>query len=200
MRERTINPVLVNLQIPDYCSKQNDGGFYKKVTLLFNPGAIEVEHYRIARLVRIGNVRHKFRIDRIASVRPARIVEIYDIEPGLDLILVHILQQRIIGYGGQVIKLVIVDVNRKALGYKLAYVTVDYRIGLAATRCSDNHAGTENIDNIDKSVIPAFFIIESRREVYRIFILHQSGFLHETLIFHIEHIFHEVVPVKAAHP
>ena len=96
MRERTINPVLVNLQIPDYCSKQNDGGFYKKVTLLFNPGAIEVEHYRIARLVRIGNVRHKFRIDRIASVRPARIVEIYDIEPGLDLVLVHILQQRII--------------------------------------------------------------------------------------------------------
>ena len=54
--------------------------WYKKVTLLFNPGAIEVEHYRIARLVRIGNVRHKFRIDRIASVRPARIVEIYVLE------------------------------------------------------------------------------------------------------------------------
>ena len=133
-------------------------------------------------------------------MRPARIVKIDDIEPGLDLVLVHIFQQRIIGDGGQVIKLVIVDVNRKAFGYKLTYVTVDYRIGFAAARCPDNHAGTENIDNIDKSVIPAFFIIESRREVYRIFILHQSGFLHETLIFHIEHIFHEVVPVKAAHP
>ena len=133
-------------------------------------------------------------------MRPARIVEIDDIEPGLYLVLVHILQQRIIGDGGQVIKLVIIDVNRKAFGYKLAYVTVDYRIGFAAARCPDNHAGTENIDNIDKSVIPAFFIIESRREVYRIFILHQSGFLHETLIFHIEHIFHEVVPVNATHP
>ena len=133
-------------------------------------------------------------------MRPARIVKIDDIEPGLDLVFVHIFQQRIIGDGGQVIKLVIVDVNRKAFGYKLADVTVDYRIGFAAARCPDNHAGTENIDNIDKSVIPAFFIIESRREVYRIFILHQSGFLHETLIFHIEHIIHEVVPVKAAHP
>ena len=60
------------------------------------------------------------------------------IEPGLDLVLVHILQQRIIGDGGQVIKLVIVDVNRKAFGYKLAYVTVDYRIGFAAARCPDN--------------------------------------------------------------
>lgn len=89
-------------------------------------------------------------------MRPARIVEIDDIEPGLYLVLVHILQQRIIGDGGQVIKLVIIDVNRKAFGYKLAYVTVDYRIGFAAARCPDNHAGTENIDNIDKSVIPAF--------------------------------------------
>lgn len=92
-------------------------------------------------------------------MRPAQIVKIDDIEPGLDLVLVHIFQQRIIGDGGQVIKLVIVDVNRKAFGYKLAYVTVDYRIGFAAARCPDNHAGTENIDNIDKSVIPAFFII-----------------------------------------
>ena len=49
---------------------------------------------------------NEFRIDGIAPVRPAWIVEIYDIEPGLNLVLVHILQQRIIGDGGQVVKLV----------------------------------------------------------------------------------------------
>ena len=52
-------------------------------------------------------------------MRPARIVKIDDIEPGLDLVLVHIFQQRIIGDGGQVIKLVIVDVNRKAKANKV---------------------------------------------------------------------------------
>ena len=87
------------------------GDSTKKSPLLFNPGAIEVEHYRITRLIRIGDIRHEFRIDGIAAVRPARIVEIDDIEPGLDLVLVHIVQQSIVGDGGEVIKLVIVDVT-----------------------------------------------------------------------------------------
>ena len=81
----------------------------------------------------------------------------------------------------------------------VALARAEMKLGLPVTEAQVKQL-EENIDNIDKSVIPAFFIIESRREVYRIFILHQSGFLHETLIFHIEHIFHEVVPVKAAHP
>ena len=104
MGKGTVFAVLIYFQEVYDSGKQHNRRFNEEIALLFNPGAIEVEHYRIARLVRIGNVRHEFRIDGIAPVRPARIVEIYDIEPGLDLVLVHILQQRIIGDGGQVIK------------------------------------------------------------------------------------------------
>ena len=62
-----------------------------------------------------------------------RIVEIDDIEPGLDLVIVHIVQQRVVGDGSQVIKLVIVDVTSVAFGNHLAYVTVYHGIGLC--RC-----------------------------------------------------------------
>ena len=93
-----------------------------------------------------------------------------------------------------------VDVDREALGDKLADVAVDYRVGLAAARRPDNHAGSKNIDYVGKSIMPPPVIIKSCREIHRILVLDQTGFLHETLVLHVEDVLHEVVLMEPAHP
>ena len=45
-----------------------------------------------------------------------------------------------------------------------------------------------------------FFVVKSCGEVYRVFILHQSCFLHETLVFCVEYIVHQVIFEQSAHP
>ena len=131
---------------------------------------------------------------------PARIVEIDDIEPGLDLVLVHVVQQRVVSDGGKVVELVIVDVTTVSFGNHLAYVIVYHGIRLARSGRAKHDGGTKGIYYVDPSVMLFSLKAEAGRQVDGILVLQQPGFLLEGFIFDIEHIPHQVMPVKPAHP
>ena len=95
------------LEVPDYGRQQDDRRLHEEVALLFNPRAVEVEHYCVARLVSVGYVGHEVGIYGIAAVRAARVVEVDDVELRRGGVLVHVAQQRVVGYDGQVVELVV---------------------------------------------------------------------------------------------
>jgi len=75
--------------------------------LFLNPRAVEIEHNRVSTLVGIGDVRHKARIDGIAAMRPAQIVEVDDEELGLHLVGIEVRQEMVVGDLREVWELVI---------------------------------------------------------------------------------------------
>ena len=103
------------LEIPDNCSKQDYRRLYKEIALLLHPCLVQIEHDGIGALVSIRNVLHEIRMNGIATVAPARVVEVDYIEFRLDLIAVQMVEQVVIGDGGQVRKLEIVDIHRVPL-------------------------------------------------------------------------------------
>ena len=129
-----------------------------------------------------------------------RVIKVDDIKTRLYLVLVYVLQQLIVGNNGEVIKLVVVDVCGKAFGYGLLDVVIDYRIRLTATRCSQYDGCSERIHYIYPTVPFLALIDKLRRQIYRILIFHQSCLLHETLVGHIEDIFHKVMLEHTANP
>ena len=89
--------IFIQLQKPDYRSKQYYWGFHKKVSLFLHPAFIEVKHDCITGLVSIRNIRHKLWCQRVATVAFSRIVEIDYIKLGWYLIAVSVLNQVVIG-------------------------------------------------------------------------------------------------------
>ena len=92
MREGAIFPSVVDPQVPDNGCKQDDRTFNEKIALSSGPGFIEVQHDGIGRLVSVADVGHKIRVDGIAAVRAAWVVEIDDIEGRNLLISLLVLQ------------------------------------------------------------------------------------------------------------
>lgn len=104
---------------------------YEKIALFFDPGLVQIQHDGVARFVGIGYVRHEHRVDGIAAVRAVRVIEVYDIELRADLVLVLVVQQRVVGNGGEVIEFIVVDIDTESFGNHLFNVIVHYRIGLS---------------------------------------------------------------------
>ena len=200
MRERAVDAALEYFEVPNDGCKKDNRRLHEEVALFFNPGAVQVEHNRVACLVRIGNVRHELRIDGIAAVRAARVVKVDNIELGSDLILVRIMQQRVIGNGGEVVELVVVQVATEALGNHLADIAVDHRIGLARSRRAQHDGSPEGVDHIDPPVVHPAPVTEARRQVDGILVHHQPGLLHEALVLDVEAVLHQPVPEQTAHP
>ena len=92
MRECTVLAVLVYLQKPNDGSQKDNGRLHKEVSLLLNPRAVEIEHNRVGTLVGIRNIRHKRRIDGIAAVRLAWVVEVNHKELRLYLVSIKVVE------------------------------------------------------------------------------------------------------------
>ncbi len=115
MRKGAVYAALVYFEVPNYSRQQDNRRLNEEVALLFNPRAVEVEHYGVARLVSVGYVCHEVGIDGVAAVRAARVVKVDDVELRRCGVLVHVAQQRVVGYDGQVVELVVVDVSTVTL-------------------------------------------------------------------------------------
>ena len=200
MGERAILTVLENFEIPDDSREKDDGRFYEEVALLLHPRLIEVEHYRIGTFVGIRNILHKVRVNGITTVRASRVVEVYHIELRLHLVALRVVQQMIVGYSGQVAEFEIVHIHRKALFYLLLDEIIYHCIGFSAARRTQHDGSPKGIHDIYPAVVPTLLVVEPCRQIDRILAFDKPRFLHETLVFVIEHIVHEVVLQQTAHP
>ena len=139
-------------------------------------------------------------MDGVAAVALPRVVEVYHVELGLDLVAVQMGEQVVVGYLGEVGVLEIIQEKRIALLDGLFYVLVDYRIGLARTGRAQDHRRTEGIDKVDPSVIRPAPEPEAGAEVDGILVLLQLGLLHEGFVLDVEHVFEQVGLQQAGHP
>ena len=129
-----------------------------------------------------------------------RIVEVYHVELGLDLVAVQMGEQVVVGYLGEVGVLEIIQEKRIALLDGLFYVLIDNCIGLARTGRAQDHRRTEGIDKVDPSVIRLAPEPEAGAEVDGILVLLQLGLLHEGFVLDVEHVFEQVGLQQAGHP
>lgn len=132
MGERAVPAILINLEIPDYCSEQHDWRLHKEIALLLDPSAVQVHHYGVCRLIGVGNIRHERRVYGVAPVGVFRVVKVDDIERWwLFTVALLVVQHMVVCYKRQVGLLVIVDVKPKALFNLLLDEIVDDGIRLA---------------------------------------------------------------------
>ena len=111
MGESTVFSILVNFEIPDYCSEQHNRGFNKEIALFLYPRAVQVEHYRIGRFIGVGNIRHEIGVYRIATVRVFGIIKIYHIERGRIITVTLLMCQHVIvGNHRQIRKFVVIQI------------------------------------------------------------------------------------------
>ncbi len=97
MREGAVLAVLVDAQVPDDGGKEDDRTLHEEVALLLHPRLVEVEHDGIGTLVGIRNVAHEVRMDRIAAVTPARVVEVDDVELRFYLVALLMAHHMVVG-------------------------------------------------------------------------------------------------------
>ena len=113
-----------NLLKPNDGSQQNNRRLHEEIPLLLNPRAVEVEHNRVGTLVSIRYIRHKGRIDGIAAVRFAWVIEVNHEELRFYLVGIQMMKQVIVGNLRQIGELIVVDVHGKAFLYLLLDVIV----------------------------------------------------------------------------
>ena len=105
MGKGAILSVLIDAQKPYHCGEQDNRRLHEEVALFLHPRLVQIEHYRVGTLVGIGDVLHEIRMDWIAAVRTARVVEVDHVELRLDLVSVRVIQQVVVGDGGKVAEL-----------------------------------------------------------------------------------------------
>ena len=200
MREGAILASFIYFEIPDDCSKEYYRRLHKEIALLLHPRLIEVEHYRVGTLVGIRDVLHKVGVYGVATVASPWVVKIDYIEFRFDFIPVQMVNQMVVGNGGQVCKLEIVDIHRVTLLNLLLDIGIYHCIGLSAARSSENDGSPERIDDVYPTVIPPLLIIETGGQIDRILVLDEPCLLHEALVLVVEHVVHQVCLQQPAHP
>ena len=108
--------------------------------------------------------------------------------------------QVIVSNGREVGKLEVVDIGGIAFLYLLLDIGIYHCKRLSRTGRSQYDGGTEGVHDIDPAVIPFLVIIEPCRQIYRVFIFNQTGFLHETFVLVIEYIVHEILFEQTGDP
>lgn len=103
----------------------------------------------------------------------------------------------VVGYNAQVWKLEIVNVHGVAFLNHLFNELIDNTVALPAAGASDYHSALHRVYDVDKTVVPQFFIVESSAEIYGVFIFDQTCFLQERLVFIVEHILQHIVFQKS---
>ena len=112
-------------------------------------------------------------------MRAARVIEIDDVKFGLHLVFVEILEQFVVGDNGEVIEFVVIDIYSEPFGYLLFDIAVYHRETLSRSGSAQHDSGPERIDDIDPAV-PFFLLVhELGGQIYRVFVFHQDGVLHE---------------------
>ena len=91
----------------------------------------------------------------------SRVVEVNYIEFRLYLVALQVVQQMVVGYGGQVTEFEVIHVHREALLNLLLDKIIYNGVGLAAARRTQHDGRTEGIHHIDPAIVPTLFVIEA---------------------------------------
>jgi len=110
MREGTVTATIIDFQESYNGCQQDDRTFDKKIAGPGNPCFVQVQHGYIGRFIGVGDIAEELRVDRVAAVAVARIVEVDDIELRGNLITVQVGPQVVEGDDGQVVVFEVVDV------------------------------------------------------------------------------------------
>lgn len=200
MRKSAVPATVVDFQKSYNGCQQDDRTFDEKIAGPGDPCFVQIEHRDIGRFIGVGDIAHKFRIDRIASMAASGIIEIQHVEFRRNGIVFPVAQQMIIGYDAQVRELEVIDIHGKALLDLLLDEIVDHGIGLSRAGCAEDHCRTERIDDIDPPVVHPALIQELCGQVDRIFIGQQPRLLHEGFVLVVEHVLHHIILQQAANP
>ena len=139
-------------------------------------------------------------MDGVAAVAAARVVEVDDVELRFHLVPLRVVQKMVVGNHGEVGKLEVVHIHRVTLLYLLLDEIVHHGIRLAAARRAQHDGGAEGINHVDPAPVPTLAVVEACGQVHGIVVLQQPCLLHETLVFRVEHILHQIVLQQTAHP
>ena len=161
MREGTVDTAFVEFEIPYNTRQQNYRRFHEEIALFLNPRFVEIEHYSVRRFVCVRYVSHERRRNRVASVAPSGIIEVYHIELGSFGIFVFVLQEVIIDDGTEVREFEVVAVKRETFFNLLFEEVIHDRIRLSRTGCAQYDCRPKGVDNIYPSVIPLLLVVES---------------------------------------
>ena len=133
-------------------------------------------------------------------MRSSGIIEVDYVKLRLHFIRLPMSEQMVVSDLGKVGEFIVINIHGKSLLDLLLDVVIYDRVGFSRPRRTEHHARAERIHDIDPTVAPLFPVIKTSREIHRILVRHQTGFLHETFILHIEYIVHQVVLQQAADP
>ena len=128
------------------------------------------------------------------------VVKIDDVEFRLDLVMLSVLEQMVVGYLREVRKFVVVDIHSKGFLDLLFDVVVHHGIALSGAGCSQYDRGSERVHDVDPAVPFLTLIDKFRGQVYGILVFHKPCFLHETFVGGVEYVFHKVVLQHTADP
>ena len=81
--------------------------------LALHPTFVQIEHDGVGCFVGVGDVCHKVRMDRIATVRSAGIVEVDDEKLRLGRVRIEVLAQMVVSDFRQVRIFIIIDIHRE---------------------------------------------------------------------------------------
>ena len=200
MGKGTVPAAIVYFQESYNRRQQDDRRLDEKIAGPSDPCFVQIEHRDIGRFIGVGDIAHKFRIDRIASMAASGVIEIQHVEFRRNGIVFPVAQQMIIGYDAQVRELEVIDIHGKALLDLLPDEIVDHGIGLPGTGCAEDRCRTEWIDDIDPPVVHPALIQEFCGQVDRVFIGQQPCLLQEGLVLVVEHVLHHIILQKPAGP
>ncbi len=179
VRKGAVPSPVVDAQEPDHGGEEDDRTFDEEIALLLHPASVQVEHDGIGTLVGIRNIGHEVRVNGVATVRAARVVEVYDVERRNLLVAPLVIQQVVVGDLRKVGKFVVVNVLGVALFDLLFNELIDNTVAFPAARASHTDTSSLRIYYVCEPAVPLLVIVKLRRQIYGVFVLDQAGFLLE---------------------
>lgn len=168
--------------------------------MFFDPASIEIQQNDVGRFEGIGNAGKVFCVQGIASVAFVGIVEVDHIKSRTYFIPVAVQSQVIENDGAEIGMFEIVAKHRISLLDGLSDNGIYDAKTFARPRYSANRNRAVRRNYISISLPPFLFIVEQRRQVDRILVFYQAGFLHERFVFIVIYVVHQPVFQNPAAP
>ncbi len=188
VRQGAVAAALVFPEKPDDGCHEVDGGLDKEVALLLDPLPVEAQHDGAGGLGGVGDVMHGARVEGIAAVGPGEVIEVDDVEPWLDGVLVLVAEQGVVGDAGQVVVLEVVEKEGEAFANVLGDDVADDEVGLAGTGGADHEQRPEGVDDVDPAAAPFAPELVPGRQVDGVLVLQQALLLRKGLVEAVEDV------------
>lgn len=130
--------------------------------LVYPEKPYEAVNVHLGRCRLVGDVS---RVDRVASVGVARVVEVDHMGLRHDRVLVRVQQELVVEYLREVRELVVIDEHRVSLADHLLDEGAVHGERLSGSRGSEDHGRAERVHHVDPSVMDGSLVMVSGRDV-----------------------------------